>query len=348
MKNLESQIDQVDETIINHKEIEYFYKNKIESLKETNENKELLNEFFDTLNKNSPIPQWSKHFYPYKPLIVIAILSTINKNDFLNKEINIKDEKIIKGYYELLTSNIDFSDYLNKLKGKEQWATMINDEFYGSKKLFQEIINHLFKLPLNFLNCSFFDTKSLGSYKVIFKMNSNKQNEIYNLILEISKMILYKCIPEYKKDTIDFNNLQNIQMNTLKNIANDEKISKYKSRKYQNYWSRKIKERDQKCVICGLSIPQLLEAAHIKDFTHCNNQEKYDLNNGITLCCNHHRAFDRGLFKFDDQKIIISQNANKYSINEIQELIKKYEKQIDFNSIPKQYLEFSKKDFLKK
>jgi putative restriction endonuclease len=70
----------------------------------------------------------------------------------------------------------------------------------------------------------------------------------------------------------------------------------------QHIFAASIKDRDGKCIICCIDRPELLQACHIKPFSQCSNQiEQVDSNNGITLCANHHKLFDRGLFTFDEK-----------------------------------------------
>lgn len=47
------------------------------------------------------------------------------------------------------------------------------------------------------------------------------------------------------------------------------------------------------CVVCGLAIDGLLDAAHIRDKRYRGSD---DPRNGLVLCALHHRAFDRGMF----------------------------------------------------
>ena len=57
----------------------------------------------------------------------------------------------------------------------------------------------------------------------------------------------------------------------------------------------------------------MLDAAHIQPYSKCINQiEKYDINNGILMCRNHHRLFDAGYFTFTASKTIkISKELNQ-------------------------------------
>ena len=59
--------------------------------------------------------------------------------------------------------------------------------------------------------------------------------------------------------------------------------------KEDKLWALKVKERDLfKCVICGKT--ENLNSHHI--IVRENKDTKYDINNGLTLCSNHH-IFDR-------------------------------------------------------
>jgi len=49
----------------------------------------------------------------------------------------------------------------------------------------------------------------------------------------------------------------------------------------------------QECAVCGISVPELLEAFHIRPVSERGSD---DARNGLILCANHHRAFDAGLF----------------------------------------------------
>lgn len=53
------------------------------------------------------------------------------------------------------------------------------------------------------------------------------------------------------------------------------------------------------CVICGIKNESILVGSHIKPSSKSNVFEKCDHNNGLLLCGNHDKAFDRHLITFD-------------------------------------------------
>jgi hypothetical protein len=63
-----------------------------------------------------------------------------------------------------------------------------------------------------------------------------------------------------------------------------------------------LKRYGPKCVVCGVSAIELLDAAHI-----CPKlaQGSDDPRNGLLLCANHHRAFDAGLFAIEPSTLEI-------------------------------------------
>ena len=62
------------------------------------------------------------------------------------------------------------------------------------------------------------------------------------------------------------------------------------------YWVSK--RCGMECGFCGIKIPELLEAAHIKG-VQCGGSD-HPLN-GLMLCANHHKAYDHGLVSVDPE-----------------------------------------------
>lgn len=70
-------------------------------------------------------------------------------------------------------------------------------------------------------------------------------------------------------------------------------------------------EYDHACAICGLNIPHMLIASHIKPFRQCSHIfETCDYHNGILLCRNHDFLFDQGYISFsNDGKLLLSSSS---------------------------------------
>ena len=78
----------------------------------------------------------------------------------------------------------------------------------------------------------------------------------------------------------------------------------------QAFRDKLIETHGQKCLLCGITNKEMLIASHIKDAAKCDIYEKADFNNGLLLCANHDKLFDRFLisFNFYDGKIKISKS----------------------------------------
>ena len=64
---------------------------------------------------------------------------------------------------------------------------------------------------------------------------------------------------------------------------------------------------------------ELLVASHIKPWSISDANEKLDIHNGLLMCPNHDKLFDRGYISFDDTgRILISEKLddnNSYDEN---------------------------------
>lgn len=101
----------------------------------------------------------------------------------------------------------------------------------------------------------------------------------------ITDYVFYKIIPtETDKDILAMFLLIKDKLDkTNKSYWNyeDRRSAKYKK------WKKNVLERDNhKCRICG--VEKKLVVHHIKHFAD-NIKERYDINNGITLCENCHK-----------------------------------------------------------
>ena len=95
-----------------------------------------------------------------------------------------------------------------------------------------------------------------------------------------------------------------------------------RNRTGQRKFREKLVEIYGKCPLDNVN-HKLCEAAHILPYAKCKNKkEKYDINNGILLSCNMHKAFDLNLFTFDEKTCkvkILKKNILK--IEETEEII---------------------------
>lgn len=76
---------------------------------------------------------------------------------------------------------------------------------------------------------------------------------------------------------------------------------------------RLIKKQGQKCLLCGVTNPDMLIASHIRRAADENIFCKADYNNGLLLCANHDRLFDKYLISFNclDGSMMISKTLTE-------------------------------------
>ena len=77
---------------------------------------------------------------------------------------------------------------------------------------------------------------------------------------------------------------------------------------------------EKRCALCGCKIDSIIQAAHIyplasiRKRSDLNDSEKFSLaidkDNGIWLCENHHKLFDRELIWFEEGKLCVSKHIN--------------------------------------
>jgi putative restriction endonuclease len=69
------------------------------------------------------------------------------------------------------------------------------------------------------------------------------------------------------------------------------------------------------CAICSLSYSEALEAAHIIPWSKSNESQKISPQNGILLCANHHKIFDRDILTINEDYIVSYNNNATFSHN---------------------------------
>lgn len=57
---------------------------------------------------------------------------------------------------------------------------------------------------------------------------------------------------------------------------------------------------DNQCAFCNFKIPEALEAVHIIPWAHASPRERMDLQNGLLLCSNHQKLFERAICSIDE------------------------------------------------
>lgn len=100
-------------------------------------------------------------------------------------------------------------------------------------------------------------------------------------------------------------------------VAESEREGYVKQRLTQGKFRSRLLERYDGCIICGIENKNLLVASHIKTWKNSSNIERIDVNNGLLLCPNHDKLFDKGWISFNKEgSLILSPKLNEYNDND--------------------------------
>jgi putative restriction endonuclease len=102
---------------------------------------------------------------------------------------------------------------------------------------------------------------------------------------------------------------------------------------------------DEKCMVEKLAYPILI-ASHIKPFIKCDENEAYDVNNGILLSRNIDTLFDLGYITFnDDGQIVFASHLKQ----DVKDFIANYSLDNRFiNAKRLEYLEYHRNEVFEK
>lgn len=266
-------------------------------------------------------------FAPHKPILLLSVLQTFQNGTNNTQRIYISPELValFKSNWSLLvTSNHDCRFAL-------PFYHLTNDKFWKliPKPGFENILQ-LSSSMRSFANLNAAVDFAVINEDLVALMNDKKSNGI------LQQFLLDKHFPETESN---FSNSSGGQQKLFDDIEN--KILNEPSEEYRQEIKILIKQKNEEeiflrgclfkreipkiynntCCISGMRIDatfsvSLVDACHIIPFS-----VSYDdtVTNGIALCPNLHRAFDRGLIAIDENyKVVVSkkfqENETNYSI----------------------------------
>ena len=113
--------------------------------------------------------------------------------------------------------------------------------------------------------------------------------------------------------------LQQLEDDIEQTIINDttidqtEKDALVKSRRGQGKFKSNLKQIEKSCRLTGVDDIRFLIASHIKAWSECStNEERLDGYNGLLLCPNADKLFDKGFISFTDEgDLLVSSQMEK-------------------------------------
>lgn len=241
----------------------------------------------------------------YKPILVLSVLEMITQGSIASNQILVSDELIdtFKKYWNILSINSSYKGGLHypfiHLQSDGFWHLKFKETFNGLQpktiNKLREAVEYAYlddKL-FNFLQDSL--TRQVLIDSLVATWFTDNQSNLVEII-DINDSFDKTTEPE----------LENLDLNF--------KITWRKS-VIRNSFFRKsvIYEYNYRCAFCRLRVTRdpnqnLVDGAHIQPFSEFFDSK---IDNGLSLCKNHHWAFDLGWFSIDDNyRILVAQDLN--------------------------------------
>ena len=147
--------------------------------------------------------------------------------------------------------------------------------------------------------------------KTVLSAEPNEKNDfwLYTNIIEGTLLASENIVDAAEETGLE---IEDVEKNIPQGLKGYEREAVIKARINQLGFRKNLIKKYGKCSLCGVESPELLLASHIKPWKDSNEDEKGATSNGLLLCPNHDKLFDRGLISFnDDGTILISEKLSE-------------------------------------
>jgi putative restriction endonuclease len=261
---------------------------------------------------------------PHKPILLLSVLQSFQYQQIVTNRIPITAELVAlfkTNWSSLVRTNHDcrISYPFYYLKSDRFWKLIPKGGFENFDQLGS--VMKSFSSLVAIIDCAVLDND------LFILMNDKKSNII------LQQFLLQTYFPDTKDNFIATVNGQYQILNDIK-----EKILKEDQIDYKKEILDLLEQKDEEeiylrgslfkreipkiynntCCISGMRIDSetsvsMIDACHIIPFSKSYNDT---ISNGIALCPNLHRAYDRGLISIDqDYKVVVSKNFKEYDTN---------------------------------
>jgi putative restriction endonuclease len=236
----------------------------------------------------------------HKPILILSVLELITQQSIVKNQIYVSSEliDIFKKYWSILVNNSIYTDALHypfvHLQSDNFWKVKFKDIYKGERIKTTNKLKE--KVEYAYLDDELFD---------LLQDSFTRQILVDSLVatwFADSKLSL-----DGRSLDIDME-FDRVDRAELPNLDSDLKITLRKSI-VRNSFFRKlvVREYDYRCAFCKLRITRdpnqnIVDGAHIKPFSEFLDSK---IDNGLSLCKNHHWAFDLGWFSVDDNYQIL-------------------------------------------
>ncbi len=262
---------------------------------------------FSELNVSSSRQRGEAH---YKPILLLVIIDLITQGLITENQILVSDNLIqtFNNYWDVLGSNSYkgglYYPFIH-LESDGFWRVDYKVGFIGPKPKTHNKLKEAVEYA------------SLDDELFNYLRDPVSRNELIDVLISV----WFSSNKQKIEDILQVNqSFQEVTQEDFEENLDKQPKTVLKKSVVRNAFFRKavVHIYDYKCAFCHLKVMRTLsqsivDGAHIKPFSPFYDSR---INNGISLCKNHHWAFDRGWFGIDDKyKIIVAGDLDEISPN---------------------------------
>ncbi|TPW29968.1 HNH endonuclease signature motif containing protein [Pararhizobium mangrovi] len=180
---------------------------------------------------------------------------------------NVPNYQLIFGPYCFVFNGQNHKPYLGKLNNEKS----AYEEGYFREGQF---------LPENLIS----ENESIKSFSIDELMDKSRSRDEKVRNIEINRFIEYINELKFSTDSSRYDDVCTSNVRAIENARRKRRDRRFRA---------DVLARGGGCCVCGCMVRQCLEAAHIVAVS-CDGSD--NVNNGLVLCANHHRMFDKNLF----------------------------------------------------
>lgn len=258
-----------------------------------------------------------------------------------------------------LIKNLDYSSFYERNSAIPQdFYSFFNASAKNEEKIKLTLVNNKIKFNATINTKTKPNKKKYIGWDVSFSNLLKEEFINWKNIKPYEKTVDYKLVfsktnnpSVYLVSTSSANkakaDLELIKIKERDDINETEKLRLTKSRIGQGIYRSNLMQIESKCRVTGLTDSNYLIASHIKPWSHSDDSEKLDGNNGLLLSPHIDKLFDQGYISFTNNgRILISEKINpdvilKWGIN----------KKLNIGSLNRhqaKYLEYHQSNIFKK
>lgn len=250
-----------------------------------------------------------------------------------------KSKDLYAAFVTVTTDNKKYKTHIHFQSNQISINTisLISDDRYFSKykvrnKTSDEYRNRCFKIPYD-----------VDEFKYVMdyflRYDENWLNREIETVIDTAEQ------EDVLKEQLD-NSVDDIDKEIeTKQLQGEEREALIKVRVNQSAFRKLLMRRYTHCCLCDVDDESLLVASHIKPWAKSNHAEKVDVNNGLLLCPNHDKLFDRGYISFDNGGHIVI--SDELSENSAISMNIKNDMQIELSNDNIKYMEYHRNNVLK-